>query len=158
MCTRLLILGAAILLNGCNADASSSAENASSVESNELSEGNLAQTQAPAEMLVEDTLTGPQRNAVRSAEQYLSMTGFSRDGLIEQLSSDAGDGYARSDATVAVDSLNADWNENAAKSAREYLNMTGFSCDGLIEQLSSSAGNKYTRAQATYGARQAGAC
>jgi len=103
-------------------------------------------------------LTGPQNNAVRSAKQYLSMTGFSRDGLIHQLSSDAGDGYDISDATAAVDSLNNDWNQEAVKSAKEYLSMMGFSCKGLIEQLSSSAGDKYTVDQATYGAKQAGGC
>lgn len=103
-------------------------------------------------------LTFSQVNAARSASQYLRMSGFSRDGLIQQLSSDAGDGYSVSDATAAVDSLDVDWNENAARSARQYLEMTGFSCQGLIEQLSSSAGDKYTREQAEYGARQAGAC
>jgi len=40
-----------------------------------------------------ESLTGPQNNAVRSAKQYLSMQGFSRGGLIRQLSSDAGSGY-----------------------------------------------------------------
>jgi len=103
-------------------------------------------------------LTGPQTNAVRSAKQYLSMTGFSRNGLIQQLSSDAGDGYEISDATVAVDSLNIDWNQEAVKSAKQYLSMMGFSCKGLIQQLSSSAGDKYTVDQATYGAKQAGGC
>lgn len=103
-------------------------------------------------------LSRPQNNAVRSAKQYISMTGFSRDGLIEQLSSEYGDGYAISDATVAVDSLGIDWNEQAVRSAEDYLNMTGFSCDGLIEQLSSSAGSKYTVNEATHGAQQAGAC
>ncbi|OWS74392.1 hypothetical protein CBW22_18700 [Pantoea sp. VS1] len=103
-------------------------------------------------------LTGPQNNAVRSAKQYLSMAGFSRNGLIQQLSSDAGDGYEISDATVAVDSLNIDWNQEAVKSAKHYLNMMGFSCKGLIQQLSSSAGDKYTVDQATYGAKQAGGC
>ncbi|WP_084176189.1 Ltp family lipoprotein [Brevundimonas bacteroides] len=103
-------------------------------------------------------LTGPQRNAVRSAEQYLSMTGFSRAGLIAQLSSDYGDRYSVEDATVAVDSLDADWNENAARSAAQYLSMSGFSCAGLIDQLSSSAGDRYTPEQARYGAEKAGAC
>jgi len=103
-------------------------------------------------------LTGPQNNAVRSAEQYLSMSGFSRNGLIDQLSSDAGDGYEISDATVAVDSLNIDWNQEAVKSAKQYLSMMGFSCKGLINQLSSSDGDKYTVDQATYGAKQAGGC
>lgn len=120
------------------------------------------QAQAHAAASVEEepasNLTGPQRNAIRSAEQYIGMTGFSRDGLIAQLSSDAGDGYALSDATIAVDSLTVDWNEQAVRSAKQYLEMSGFSCNGLIDQLSSDAGDKYTKSQATYGAQQAGAC
>ncbi|WP_343263226.1 Ltp family lipoprotein [Luteimonas qiangzhengi] len=103
-------------------------------------------------------LTGPRGNAIRSANQYLSFQGFSRDGLIEQLSSDYGDGYSVADATAAVDSLTVDWNEQAVRSAQQYLSMQGFSCKGLIEQLSASAGDKYTVSQATHGARQAGAC
>jgi hypothetical protein len=103
-------------------------------------------------------LTGPQSNAVRSAKQYLSMQGFSRNGLIQQLSSEAGDAYTIADATVAVDSLNVDWNQQAVKSAKQYLGIQGFSCKGLIRQLSSDAGDRYTVSQATYGARQAGAC
>ena len=45
-------------------------------------------------------LTGPQKNAVRSAMNYLSFAGFSRDGLIDQLSSPYGDGYDLADATT----------------------------------------------------------
>src|SRR5699024_10277346 len=73
-------------------------------------------------------LSRPQKNAVRSAEQYINMTGFSGEGLIEQLSSEYGDGYGIEDATIAIDSLNIDWNEQAVRSAEEYLDMTGFSC------------------------------
>ena len=105
-----------------------------------------------------ESLAGPQNNAVRSAKQYLSMQGFSRSGLIQQLSSDYGDGYNVADATAAVESLTIDWNKQAARSAKQYLSMQGFSCKGLIQQLSSSAGDRYTESQATYGARQAGAC
>ncbi len=105
-----------------------------------------------------DSLTGPQKNAVRSAQQYISVQGFSRDGLIEQLSSDYGDGYNVSDATVAVDSMNIDWNKQAVRSAKQYLSVQGFSCKGLIDQLSSSYGDKYTQSQASHGAKQAGAC
>lgn len=103
-------------------------------------------------------LTGPPKNAVRSAKQYLSVQGFSRDGLIKQLSSDYGDSYEVSDATAAVDSLSVDWNKEAVRSATQYLSVQGFSCKGLIQQLSSSFGDGYTVSQASYGARQAGAC
>lgn len=103
-------------------------------------------------------LTRPQKNAVRSAKDYLSTEGYSRNGLIHQLSSDAGDGYAVADATIAVDSLNVDWNEEAVKSAKDYLSTEGYSCKGLIRQLSSSSGGEFTVSQATYGAKKAGAC
>jgi hypothetical protein len=106
----------------------------------------------------ENGLTSPQKNSIRSAKQYLSISGFSRSGLIKQLSSDAGDGYSVADTTAAVDSLNVDWNEQAVRSAKQYLSISGFSCKGLIEQLSSSAGDGYTVSEATYGAQQAGAC
>ena len=94
-------------------------------------------------------LTGPQNNAVRSAKQYLRVKGFSRQGLIQQLSSDAGSGYKITDATVAVDSLDIDWNEQAARSAKQYLKIMGFSCKGLVQQLSSDSGDGYTENQAT---------
>ena len=142
------VLMAALFVSSCGVESSSGGGAAS---------GRAATAEA-AVIEEANSLTGPQRNAVRSARNYLSMTGFSRDGLIEQLSSDYGDGYSVADATVAVDSLNADWNANAVKSAEKYLSMTGFSCSGLIEQLSSSYGDKYTQAQAAHGAQQAGAC
>lgn len=105
-----------------------------------------------------ESLTRAQKNAVRSAKQYLNMTGFSRSGLIRQLSSDFGEGYNLSDATIAVDSMNIDWNRQAVRSANQYLSFQGFSCKRLIEQLSSSAGDGYTQSQANYGAAQAGVC
>ena len=158
----LVAMAAASVASGCGSAAEEPSESiAASPElaynANTIS-GNGSTAETVNQEAEGDSLTGPQRNALRSAKQYLSMSGFSRDGLIGQLSSDAGDGYSVADATAAVDSLDVDWNENAAKSAAQYLNMSGFSCQGLIEQLSSDAGDKYTVEQATFGARQAGAC
>ncbi|WP_205670217.1 Ltp family lipoprotein [Amycolatopsis sp. CFH S0078] len=93
-----------------------------------------------------------------AAQSYLDMNGFSRAGLIQQLSSSAGDQYPKDVATQAVDSLNVDWNAQAVRAAQSYLNMDHFSCSGLIEQLSSSAGDQYTKAQASYGAHHTSAC
>ena len=104
------------------------------------------------------TLTNQQQNAAKSARSYLSFTAFSRQGLIDQLSSAYGDKYAVQDATIAVDSLNVDWNAEAVQSAKSYLKLTAFSCQGLIDQLDSAYGDQYTVAQATYGAQHAGAC
>lgn len=112
----------------------------------------------PAEDDALSGLTAAELNARRSAISYLEMTGFSREGLIQQLSSEYGSGYSREDAEAAVDSLDVDWRQNALRSAKQYLDMTGFSCSRLIEQLSSEHGSKYTLEEAEYGASAAGAC
>lgn len=106
----------------------------------------------------ESNFTRVQRNAARSAQSYLAISGFSRQGLIGQLSSEYGDKFSVEDATVAVDSLDVDWDAQAARSAAAYLKISGFSCQGMIDQLSSQHGDKYTVKQATYGATQAGIC
>jgi hypothetical protein len=152
---RAVLMAAALSVTAWNAE---NAVGGGAANAAEVMPNNVAAAGEEAAPTGATKLTGPQRNAVRSAKEYLSISGFSRDGLIEQLSSSAGDGYEVADATVAVDSLDVDWNENAAKSAKQYLGISGFSCNGLIEQLSSSSGDKYTVSQATYGARQAGAC
>lgn len=104
------------------------------------------------------TLTAQQQRAAQAGRDYLKLQGFSRQGLIDQLSSSFGDGYSVEDATLAVDSLNADWNAQALRAAKSYLAMQPFSCNALINQLDSSYGEKFTVDQATYGAQQAGAC
>ena len=104
-------------------------------------------------------LTVSQQNAVNAAKNYLSISGFSKQGLIDQLSSSAGDKYSVHDATVAVDSLHdVDWDAEAVKTAKEYMSTSSFSCSGLIDQLSSSAGSQYTAAQAKYAATKVGLC
>ncbi|WP_200881920.1 Ltp family lipoprotein [Nitrincola sp. A-D6] len=47
------------------------------------------------------------QQAVRSAEQYLSIQGFSCSGLIRQLSSDAGDGYTQAQARYGAQRTSA---------------------------------------------------
>jgi len=110
-----------------------------------------AAPQAPA-------LTPAQKSAVRAAENYLDFQGFSRQGLIDQLSSEYGNQFDVNDATVAVDSMNVDWNAQAVRAAKSYLDLGGFSCQGLIDQLSSQYGSQFTVDEATYGAQQSGLC
>lgn len=93
-----------------------------------------------------------QQSAVRSAQSYLSVMGFSRTGLINQLVSI--DGFSTADATYAVDSLAPNWNEQAVKTAESYLSVMGFSRSGLITQLISIDG--YTPVQAAYGVSAVG--
>jgi hypothetical protein len=93
-----------------------------------------------------------QQQAVRKAQEYLNVEGFSRQGLITQLVTV--EHFSTDDATYAVDSLNVDWNQQAAKKAKEYLTVEGFSHDALITQLVSV--EKFTPSQAAYGVNAVG--
>lgn len=66
-------------------------------------EGDVAEVEAAddePEPEPEPDLTAGQRNAVRTAENYLSISGFSRKGLIEQLEFD---GYSTEEATYGAE-------------------------------------------------------
>lgn len=101
-------------------------------------------------------ITLAMENALESAQSYLDYSAFSRLGLIDQLSSEYGEGFAVADATWAVDYLKVNWNEQAVKSAKSYLEYSAFSRQGLIDQLSSPYGEQFTVAQATYAVNQIG--
>ena len=88
------------------------------------------------------------QNAVRSANQYLNYTSFSRQGLIDQL---LFENYSHEAAQFAVDTVDADWNEQAAKKAQEYLDFSSFSQQGLVDQLIFEG---FTPEQAEFGVGQ----
>lgn len=93
-------------------------------------------SQAPAEP-VETTpeapeVTASQQNAMDKANQYLSLSGFSRSGLIGQLEFEK---FTTEDATFAVDNIGADWTEQAAVKAKAYNDLTPMSHGGLVDQL-----------------------
>lgn len=106
------------------------------------------------------SLTGPQQQAIESATNYLSEgQGFSRSGMIKQLSSSYGSGFPKAVAVFAVNHLNVNWDQQAVVAAKGYkATGGGFSCSGMIQQLSSSYGSGFTHAQAVYGAKRAGVC
>jgi hypothetical protein len=121
-----------------------------------------AESSAPA--VVEETADEPaepefttsQQNAIQAAKDYLDYSAFSRQGLIEQLSSEYGDSYPRADAIFAVDHITVNYKQQAARAAKEYLDYTSFSRAGLIQQLESKSGDRYTHAQAVYGVNHTG--
>lgn len=127
-----------------------------SAETAEESEGAAPSSDKAEEPTQE--MTTEQENAVRAAENYLDFMPFSKKGLIEQLSSPAGDNYSRDVAEFAVAHIESDvdWNEQAVKAAQNYLDLMAFSRSGLIEQLTSDAGDGYTREQAEYAADEVG--
>jgi len=105
-------------------------------------------------------LTLAQENAVRSAESYLSFTSFSKKGLIEQLTSEYGEGFEAADAKFAVKYLEendlVDWNAEAVEAAESYLELTSFSRSGLYDQLTSDYGSGFTDKQAKHALKAVG--
>lgn len=95
-------------------------------------------------------MTVSQENALDKAESYLSLTAFSRSGLIEQLEFE---GFSTDDATFAVDTVAVDWMQQAALKAKSYMDLTSFSRSGLINQLEFEG---FTAAQAKHGADSVG--
>jgi len=96
------------------------------------------------------TVTVSQKNALNKAKSYISFTGFSRDGLVDQLVFDQ---FSNADATYGADNVGANWNEQAAKKAKSYMEHSSFSRGGLIDQLQYE---KFTLEQANYGANSVG--
>ncbi len=142
-------------LSACTAASSGAgSSNAAGTNSNAGTSSKSSSTKSKAA----PSYTTPQQNAIQSAQAYLSMGGgFSRAGLIDQLSSKAGDGFKKATAVFAVNHIKINWKKQAVLSAKAYLKMgSGFSRTGLIDQLSSKAGDQYTLAQATYAANHVG--
>lgn len=92
----------------------------------------------------EINITLGMENALKQAERYLDLTGFSYQGMIDQLEYEK---YTHEEAVYAADNCGADWKEEAVKKAKEYLNLTSFSRQGLIDQLKY---DKFTDEEAEY--------
>lgn len=91
-----------------------------------------------------------EKNAAKSALNYLAYMPFSYSGLVEQLKFE---GYTHEEAVYGVDRCGADWNEQAALMAEEYLKYSSFSRTELIAQLEFEG---FTRQQAEYGVQAVG--
>ena len=155
--TIALLIGAAIAGGGGGSKASASnpqtvtktvEQGGSTLSTSDTQPGTSSGTVEP---------TVSQQQAIESAQSYLDTGGgFSRTGLIQQLSSKSGEGFTQAQAVYAVKQLHPDWNAQAVQSAKSYLETGGFSRTGLIDQLSSKYGEGFTHAQAVYAVNQVG--
>ena len=96
-----------------------------------------------------ETATFGELMALESAKNYLRVSAFSKQGLIEQLEFE---GYSNEEATYAVNHCGANWKEQAVKAAKQYLRVMSFSKQGLIDQLIFDG---FTEEEAIYGVEQA---
>jgi host cell surface-exposed lipoprotein len=101
-------------------------------------------------------MTVSQEQALESAKMYLGFSGFSKAGLMRQLTSDAGEDFSEKDAKFALAHVKVNWNNEAVETAKTYLEMSSFSRAGLIRQLSSSSGDQFTAKQAKFAADKVG--
>lgn len=88
--------------------------------------------------------------ALRKAESYLKFTGFSKQGLYDQLTSEYGEEFPPEAAQYAIDNVEADWKEQALKKAISYRDTMSMSKKAIREQLVSEYGEKFTAEEADY--------
>lgn len=135
----LIVLGIIFSVSGTGGD--TNPESSISTENSYTEE-----TQPP--VVPSETLG--ESNAKRKAESYLSFSGFSKKGLIDQLKFE---GFSTAEATYGVENIEVDWNVQAGRKAESYMSFQAFSATGLMEQLIFEG---FTKEQAAYGAYTVG--
>lgn len=150
-----VVLASALALSACSTDAGTTSTKSDTASS---ATAKAPAAKKPAAKPAGPSLTVSQTQALVAAKGYLKLgSGFSYQGLIDQLSSSAGNGFSVADATAAVKAITVDYNAQAKLAAKGYLDLgSGFSHASMVEQLQSDAGNKFTPAQAEFGATAVG--
>lgn len=97
-----------------------------------------------------DNVSREYQNALKTAESYLQTFPFSKQGLLEQLTSEHGSKFPQDAAQYAIDNLKVDYKEQALKSAKNYMDTMPMSNDELYEQLTSEHGEQFTPEEAQY--------
>lgn len=129
----VIFIGSAAVSGGN--DSSSSSSSSSSAKSSSSSSPHVSATKVAA---------------LKSAQTYSDTMHMSKQGIYDQLTSDAGDKFDDASAQYAVDHVKADWNKNALKAAESYQKDQNMSPKAIRDQLTSDAGDKFTQDQADY--------
>lgn len=75
---------------------------------------------------------------------------MSKQGIYDQLTSDAGEKFPEDAAQYAIDNLKVDYKKNALEKAKDYANQQDMSNDAIYDKLTSSYGEKFTQEEAQY--------
>lgn len=89
------------------------------------------------------------RKALKTAENYSKRLHMSKQGIYDQLISDA-EGFSPEAAQYAIDNIQADWNANALAKAKEYEKTLNMSDEAIRDQLVSEYGEQFTPEEADY--------
>lgn len=131
----LVIFIGSAAVSGGNDNSSSSSSSSSAKSSSSSSSSHVSATKVAA---------------LKSAQTYSDTMHMSKQGIYDQLTSDAGDKFDDASAQYAVDHVKADWNKNALKAAESYQKDQNMSPEAIRDQLTSDAGDKFTQDQADY--------
>lgn len=107
-------------------------------------------SQAAAESSEKASTPVEYTSALIKATSYAKVMHMSKQGIYEQLTSSAGEGFSAEAAQYAIDNVKADWNANALAKAKNYQEQMAMSPAAIQEQLTSSAGEKFTPEEAQY--------
>jgi hypothetical protein len=131
----LVIFIGSAMVNGGSDNSSSNSSSSSAKSSSSSSSSHVSATKVAA---------------LKSAQTYSDTMHMSKQGIYDQLTSDAGDKFDDASAQYAVDHVKADWNKNALKAAESYQKDQNMSPEAIRDQLTSDAGDKFTQDQADY--------
>lgn len=98
--------------------------------------------------------TSQDKAALRKAVDYSDTMHLSKQGIYEQLTSDA-EGFPAEAAQYAIDNMTGDWNHNALEHAKYYRSDMNMSDTDIYNQLTSSA-DSFTPDQANYAIQNLG--
>ncbi|MFD7076003.1 Ltp family lipoprotein [Nocardioides sp. NPDC059952] len=121
----------------------------------ETTDGTAADGSSQDENTKKPKYTSSQEAAIGAAQNYVDTMPFSRKGLVDQLSSPAGDKYPKKDAVFAVNHIKVDWNAEAVEAVENYQATMPMSEQAMYDQLTSPAGDKFTKKQADYAIKKA---
>ena len=117
-------------------------------------DSDIAETEAVEETSLPDITadyTMEEQNCYQSAMSYIESNCLSKQGLIDQLSSEYGEGYPKEVAEKVVNDIDEkgliDWDAECKESAISYVESNCLSKQGLIDQLSSESGENFTKEQ-----------
>ena len=122
----------------------------SSTENTNTSEVTASNQKVEESKEVEDNVPMEYKQALKSAQNYIDVMAFSKQGLYDQLTSEYADKYSDEAAQYAIDNVKADYKEEAVEAAKNYLDTMSFSKEGLKDQLTSQYADKYTEEEAQY--------
>lgn len=136
------------------AESSSQAAAASSASAEYAASESSSQAKAKSESeseAAEANASAEDQSALAKAEDYATTMDMSKQGVYEQLTSDAGEQFSPEAGQYAIDHLtDIDWNANALAKAKDYQSEMDMSPAEIRDQLTSSSGEQFTQSEADY--------